>query len=66
MAAQISKERDSTIEYFFITSNLIDHEVVEEISALDPAVAKSTSITRFLILPTVTRQKHIRIRDPIF
>jgi hypothetical protein len=66
MAAQFSEEPNSEIEHFFITSDPTDHEVVEEVSALDLAVAEPTSITRFLILPTITRQKYTRIRDPIF
>jgi hypothetical protein len=55
MAAQFSEEPNSEIEQFFITFDLANHEVAEEVSALDPAVAKPTSITRFLTLPTITR-----------
>jgi hypothetical protein len=41
-------------------------EVIEEVGCLDPGVDEPTSITRFLILPTVTRQTHTKIRDLIF
>jgi hypothetical protein len=66
MVAQFSEEPNSEIEHFFITSYPADHEVVEEVSALDLAIAEPTSITRFFTLSTITRQKHTRIRDPIF
>jgi hypothetical protein len=36
------------------------------IGGLDPSIEETTSITRFLRLPTVIRQKHIKIRDLIF
>jgi hypothetical protein len=44
----------------------LDPKVSKEIGGLDPGIEEPTSITRFLTLPTVTRQRHIRIRDPIF
>ena len=54
MAVQFSQKPDSAIEHFFVTLDPVDEEVAKEVSALDLAVAKPTSIVRFLTLPTVT------------
>jgi hypothetical protein len=43
-----------------------DPEVSEEVGGLDPAMNEPTSITSFFTLPTITRQRHTKIRDPIF
>jgi hypothetical protein len=44
----------------------INIEVAYELGGLDPNVDAPTSITKFLTLPTLRRQRHTKIRDPIF
>jgi hypothetical protein len=66
MTMEFSTQHDSSVQHFFITSNAGDLEVADEIGGVDPAVDEPDSITRFLTLPTVTRQRHTKIRDPIF
>jgi hypothetical protein len=56
----------SFVHHYFVTSNATDPEVASELGGLDPNVDAPTSITRFLTLPIVRRQRHTKIRDPIF
>jgi hypothetical protein len=66
LAQDFSELPHSFVHHYFVTSNATDPEVVRELGGLDPNVDAPTSITRFLTLPTVRRQRHTKIRDPIF
>jgi hypothetical protein len=66
MVTEFSLEPDSSVQHFFFTRDAVDPEVSEEVGGLDPAVNEPASITSFLTLPTVTRQRHTKIRGPIF
>jgi hypothetical protein len=66
MAVDFVAEPDAEVSHFFVNCDTADPEVFEELVGLDPTVGEPTSITRFLTLPIVTRQRHTRIRDPIF
>jgi hypothetical protein len=66
MATEFSAEPDSSLQNFFVTADTSDPEVSEQVGGLDLAVNEPASITSFLTLPTVTRQRHTKIRDPIF
>lgn len=66
MAGDFAALPNSPIEHIFVNSHSADLEVFELIGGLDPSVEEPTSITRFLTLPTVTQQRHTKIRDPIF
>lgn len=54
------------MHHYFVNSNIADPEVARELGGLDPNMDVPTSITRFWTLPTVRRQRHTKIRDPIF
>jgi hypothetical protein len=66
MAMEFCAQLGSCVQHFFVTLDAGDPEATEEIGGLDPAIDEPASITRFLTLPTVTRQRHSKIRDPIF
>jgi hypothetical protein len=66
MAFDSAMQPNSGVEYFFVNCDSADAEVTKEVGCLNPGVDEPTSITRFLTLPTVTRQRHTKIRDPIF
>jgi hypothetical protein len=66
MAVDFDAVLDSAVQYFFVSRDLADPEVTMHVGDLDPDVDEPLFITRFLNLPTVTRQRHTRIRDPIF
>jgi hypothetical protein len=66
MAVDFVAEPDPEVSHFFVNCDIADPEVFEELASLDPTVREPTSITRFLTLPIVTRQRHTKIRDPIY
>jgi hypothetical protein len=66
MAGDFAAVPDTVVEHFFVNSDSADPKVSELIGGLDPSVEEPTSITRFLTLPTVTWQRHTKIRDLIF
>jgi hypothetical protein len=66
MAEAFSEEPDTAVLQYFVNSDPADPEVVEHVGGLDPGVVEPTSITQFLTLPTVTRQRHTKFKDPIF
>jgi hypothetical protein len=66
MAVEFSTAPDSDMHHYFIILDAADPEVIEQVGGLDPIVDEPMSITWFLTLPTVTRQRNTKIRDPIF
>jgi hypothetical protein len=66
MARDFAALPNSAMEHFFVNCDSADSEVSEQIGGLNPSIEEPTSITRFFTLPTVTRQRHTKIRDPIF
>jgi hypothetical protein len=66
MAEDFSKELDTAVLHYFVNSDPTDPEVMEHVGGLDPCIDEPTSITHFLTLPIVTRQRHTKFKDPIF
>jgi hypothetical protein len=58
MVAEFSIAPDSDMHHYFMTSDAADPEVTEQVGGLDPTGDELVSITRFLTLPTITRQRH--------
>lgn len=54
------------LSIFLVNFHSVDPEVFELIGGFVPSIEEPTSIMRFLTLPTVTWQRHTKIRDPIF
>jgi hypothetical protein len=65
MVVEFEAVPDLVVQHFFVSGDSADPEVTAHIGGLDPDVDEPPSITRFLNLPTITRQRHTRIRDPI-
>jgi hypothetical protein len=66
MVEDSSKEPDTAVLHYFVNSDPTDPKVMEHVGGLDPCIDEPTSITHFLTLPTVTRQRHMKFKDPIF
>jgi hypothetical protein len=66
MAVDFAAQPSSDVSHFFVNCDSADPEVFEELGGLDLALGEPTSITRFLTLLIVTRQRHTKIKDLIF
>jgi hypothetical protein len=66
MALEFSEQPKTSRLHFFVNADSIDPEVTEQVGGMDPCIDTPTSITDFLTLPTVTRQRHTKFKDPIF
>jgi hypothetical protein len=66
MAQDFSEEPDTAVLHYFVNLDPTDPKVMEHVGGLDPNINEPTSITHFLTLPTVTRQRHTKFKDPIF
>jgi hypothetical protein len=66
LAQDIFEQPQSDVHHYFVTSDATDPKMACEFEGLDPNVDAPTSINRFLTLPTVRKQRHTKIRDPIF
>jgi hypothetical protein len=66
MAEDFSEESDTAVFHYFVNMDPTDPKVLEHVGGLDPGVDEPTSITHFVTLPTVIRQRHTKFKDPIF
>ena len=66
MVEEFSEQPDAAVLHYFVNSNPTDPKVIEYVGGLDLYIDEPTSITNFLTLPTVIRQRHTKFKDPIF
>jgi hypothetical protein len=66
IAEEFSKEPNTAVLHYFVNSDHVDPEVTGHVGGLDPCIDEPTSIMNFSTLPTITRQRHTKFKDPIF
>jgi hypothetical protein len=60
LVQDFSKQPQSDMHHYFVTSVATDPEVARELGGLDPNMDASTSITIFFTLLTMRRQRQLR------
>jgi hypothetical protein len=63
--AHFDEVPSSEVQHFFVVHVCSDPEEEENVGGLDPDVRHPNSITRFLILPTLTPRNRPNSKDPI-